>query len=236
MTAHFLDCYFFYRARYWEYALQKRPVLSVMAWGIKIVLVLLILAQMIFALNMSASNLAAFRQLSSGKVFLSGLLLNLARNVYFPGRCHQDIKRGLYYLYPVSGYTLNGWRMLETSSSVIFLVSVNLLILPVLARGPAYGFALPMLALVLCLLSLFFSDVATVIFKNVWLFVALLVLFGAVYFLWPAAHTNYSNWLENLVLASPAAGVAVLLAVSILLYLLDSLLLTYTSIKHVPHE
>ena len=230
----FLDLFFFYKTRYWKYLLRTRPVIFVLSRAIKLSLFLLVLTQMGFAYTVEKAGLEGFRQLSMEKLIMTALVLNVAGNLYFPAKYHQDIKKGRYYLFPVSAYTLNNLRIVESLSSISFLSSVNLLVLPAFSQSLVYGCFLPVSALCLCLVSQFISDLIMVILGKFWIFFLVLVLGGIA--LTGTADKVLAGVLGVLESATPGTGIIALVALSGIVYFIDTQLLRLSSIKNVPHE
>jgi len=235
MTPYFLQLLFFYKIRYWRYSLQRRPVVFILSKGFAILLAGLLLVQVTFAFTLQAGDMLPFRQFSFGKLFASGLLLNLGRLFYFPSGFQRDIKRGRYFLYPLSGYSLNNLRIMEGSFSISFLTACNLLILPLFALSPVYGIFLPAIILVLNLLTLFIYDLTMLIFERLFLFVLALLLATPV-FLFKTPVSGLVRFVQAAIPAKPGTIVTATVLLLGVLYYLDTQLLILTSVKNAPHE
>ena len=235
MTPYFLQLLFFYKTRYWSYSLQRRPVVFILSKGFAILLATLFLVQVAFAFTLEPEDMLPIRQLSFGKLFASGLLLNLGRLFYFPSGYQRDIKRGRYFLYPLSGYALNNLRIVEGSFSMSFLTACNLLVLPLFALSPVYGIFLPAIVLVLNLLTLFIYDLTMLIFERLFLFVLALLLVIPV-FVFKTPVSELTHFVQVAIPARPGTIVTATVLLLGLLYYLDTQLLILTSVKNAPHE
>ena len=236
MTPYFLDLLLFYKTKYWKYALRQRPVEFFSTKVIAVLLILLLLVQAGLAVYLPGTALFPLRHLSFGQLFGSGLVINLARLFYFPAGCQRDIKRGVYFLYPVSGYTLNNMRIVEGLFSIFFLVSCNLLVLPAFSWSLVYGLAFPVLVVFLYLLSLFIYDVVMLIFGKLWLLALILVLFYPLLPLFRAGYHGLNHFMQTDLPARPGRVVTATLLLSGIIYFLDTRILIFTSIKRIPHE
>jgi hypothetical protein len=235
MIPFFLELLLFYKIRYWRYSFRRRPVPFVVSKAIAILLIGLLVVQVVLAFTLSTEEMLQLRQLSLPKLFVAGLLLNLGWLFYFPSGCQRDIKRGKYFIYPVSGYTLNNWRIMEGLFSISSLIACNLLVVPLFARSLAYGISLPAFASVIFLLALFIYDLTMLIFERLFLLAITLLLAGLIY----VFRTVFPGWhqlIQKVAPAQPATIVTVLLLLAGLVYYFDTRMLILTSVKNAPHE
>lgn len=128
---YLLNLLFFFKVKYWKALLQQTPVLFVMDKLVAFFLLLLCVFQLLYCGEWAQTGAAAFKNSSLGKAFVPALLANLCQLFYFPGACFKSISKGAYYIYPISAYELNGMRITEGLFAKTFLLTVNLLMLPV---------------------------------------------------------------------------------------------------------
>jgi len=236
MTPFSLDLLLFYKTRYWKYSLRKRPVQFVLGKGMQLLLALFLLAQLTGYFFISTADLLPFRRLPLEPLFLAAIVLSLAGLLYFPADCHRDVKKGVYYVFPVSGYTLNNMRIFEGLSSILFLCSCNLLVLPMISRSPVYGLFLPVVALLLFLVSLLIYDVIMIVFGKLWLLIPVLILILLTFFVPHAEYLRLAGMLRKAIPGRQIILIPVVLLLSAVTYILDTRLLITTTIKRIPNE
>jgi hypothetical protein len=232
---YFCELLLFYKIRYWKYSFQNSPVLFIAGKGGVALLLLLIVVQIFLGYMLSPQELVTLRHLSFFKIFLSGWALNLSRLFYFPGACQKDIKKGVYFLYPVSGYDLNNMRILESLFSLSFLLCCNLWVLPAFAWYGRYGILFGILAFFQQLLALLAYDVVIWLFSKIYFlalsFIFLLAMtfllrnkvFVLVDFLQASSSTAIMGYIPGILLASG------------IIYLLDTRIFIFTNIKKLPN-
>lgn len=233
---YFFELLLFYKLRYWKYSFQRRPMSFLTGKIAAAALLALLSFQLILGCMLSSREVHLLHQVSIPKLLLAGLLIDLSGLFYFPAPCHRDIRKGVYFLYPVSAAVLNNMRMLESACSIFSLISCNLIVLPVFALDGGHGFPLLLvLVTLLQLLSFMIYDLVMLIFGKVYLLTLCMFLLLMGIFLAAKKAAAIGAVLH----AAEALGMAGCLALGVLaaaiLYFADRAIFFTTTIKKMPH-
>lgn len=131
---------FFFKTRYWRWYLRRWPILFIIDKCIISFLLLLVLWQMIFFSYQKQTGYDLYKSVSLAKVVGVAILANMYQLFYFPGTFAKKMQMGMYHLYPLSLNQLNAIRMMEGLFTKTFLVTVNLIVLPVYLKSQAVIF------------------------------------------------------------------------------------------------
>jgi len=237
---YFLQLLVFFKTRCWKGLLQKKPVLLVADKCIAVLLVLLCGVQLVYGHTWVQAGAAAFNNISLGRALLLALLINVCGLLYFPGACAKSIGRGLYHVYPVSAYELNGMRIIEGLFAKTFLASINLLIIPVfLACPPGAVFlaAVPATVFLLRIMSVLLYDLLVYAAKAPYGLALLLLVSAAGYIMLMAKPGNtWPVWLlKETRFSFSAAKLGGLLLATAVLFMVDTRLLARNTVNKLKH-